>query len=91
MMIPINNQMTGGITEISNIKAPEEIESDKLVSFSCSYFLYGLVTGESDSGYSINVKKDNEGKLILTESGHKVSCETDETYESGEELHFSIR
>lgn len=83
VMIPVNNQMPGGIVDNSNINAPKEIESDKLVSFSCSYFLYGSVTGESDSGYSINVKKDNEGKLILTEAGHKVSCETDEAFLQG--------
>lgn len=83
MKITGNEQICGGVVDNSNTNAPKEIMSNNLVSFSCKFFLYGSVTGESDSGYGISAKKDNDGKLILTEEGHKASCETDEAFLRG--------
>lgn len=52
----------------------------KLVSFSSRYFLYGEMGRTFDSSYGISVEKDNGGKLILSEEGHKIKCETNEEY-----------
>lgn len=71
---------TGGKVDRSDYSAPKEIKSDNLVSFSCSYFLYGEVGGMSDSSYGISVTKEDDGKFILSEEVHGISCETDEEY-----------
>ena len=83
MKISGNEQICGGVVDNSDATAKKVINSDKPVSFSCNFFLYGSVTGESDSGYGISVKRDNEGRFLLTESKHNVSCETDDAYLQG--------
>lgn len=70
---------TGGIVDRSDYSAAKEIKSENLVSFSCNYFLYGRIGGEPDSPYGISVATEN-GKLVLREKGHNISCETDEEY-----------
>lgn len=73
----------GGTVDYSDHNAPKVIESDTLVSVSCSFFLYGELGSEFDSSYGIKVSRDSEGKLILQESGHEISCETDDAFLTG--------
>lgn len=71
--------ISGGVVDHTDYNAPKEFKSDNLVSFSSSFFLYGEYGKEFDSGYGINVKNDGT-KFTLVESGHNLSCETDENY-----------
>ena len=73
-------QICGGVVDNSNANASKDIKSDKLVSFSAKFYLYGTITGGKDSGYEISVNKDNEGKYILKVSGNNAVCETDEAF-----------
>ena len=78
---PMNNNepICGGIIN-NSYSASKDIKSENLVSFSCSYFLYGECGREFDSSYGINVNKNNEGKFILEEKRHNISCEVDDNY-----------
>lgn len=74
-----NEPICGGIIN-NSYNASKDIESENLVSLSSSYFLYGECGREFDSVYGINVSKNNEGRFILEERKHNISCEVDESY-----------
>ena len=73
----------GGIVNRSNNNAPKTIKSETLLSFSTHFFLYGDFGREFDSFYAISVVKTDTGKMILSESGHKITCETNTEYLNG--------
>lgn len=70
----------GGKTDSSDSKAPKIINSDELISFSSHFFLYGEIGREFDSAYDFKVERNSEGKLILSDDCHRISCETDESF-----------
>ena len=70
----------GGTVNNTDNDAPKEIMSEGIVNFACDFFLYGEYGCGTDSAYGISVQKDEDGRLILSEDRHKISCETDEAF-----------
>lgn len=81
MGIFINNRpVRGGIVDKSDKKAAKVIKSETIVKFFAKFYLYGKMGRESDSSYEICFQKENDGKYILSEEKHQISCETDEYF-----------
>lgn len=73
----ITTQAVCGGPVDNSYNAPKEIKSENITSFSCHFFLYGDYDSDGDDSYYFDVEKNDEGKLILTESRHDVNCEVD--------------
>ncbi len=74
---------TGGVIDQTDVNAPKVIQSDKLVSFTSEFYLYGYDRpgSEYDRKYRFDVSPDENGKLILSEQYNgKISCEVDDTF-----------
>lgn len=72
-----NPPVCGGRTNNTNPRAPKVINSRELVSFSAKFYLYGEYGSEGDGTYWFEVKKADDGKLMLTEKYHfyDLKCE----------------
>ena len=70
----------GGIVDKSDKKALKTIKSEKLTSFSVSFYLYGKLGRKTGSSYRISVVKNDAGRYVLSEEENNISCETDENY-----------
>lgn len=68
----------GGTTDKTDHKAPKVIKSKEITGFSTSFYISGEWSdGNPDITYFFNIKKDDNGKLVASETHTKVSFEAD--------------
>ena len=68
----------GGTTDNTDYNAPKVIKSKEITGFSSSFYISGEWSeGNPDITYYFIIRKDENGKLIASETRTKVSCEAD--------------